>query len=419
LPNVKIGIVAIGSRGDVQPFVALGGGLRRAGHHVRILTHDLYETMTAPLGLELVALSGDIQAMVAAAPKKSDSSLWRNFRENRRNSRAVASVWMSECLKAARGMDGLIVTGSSFFLGAPVAERLGLPVVQAYAQPITPTRAFPSPFFTSARARQPGLVNLALHHMLRQLAWHSFRPAINQARRQVAGVPPWPLRGPWREMSKQRAPVLYAYSQHVVPNPADWPLEHEAGGYWFLESPHSWQPPAELEQFLATSPPPVCIGFSSTPDTGQLTDIVIGAVQQTSDRALLVAGWGGLQRRSLPDNVMAIDEAPFDWLLPKVSVLVHAGGAGTASLALRSGVPSVVVPFMSDQMFWGVQLARLGVAAPPIPHQNLTEMNLASAITRAKTDSRMAQRAAQFAAALRGEDGIGWAVRRIEALWQA
>jgi UDP:flavonoid glycosyltransferase YjiC (YdhE family) len=416
---MRIAIIAIGSRGDVQPFVALGGGLQRAGHAVRVLTHDLYAAMTAPLGLELRPLGGDIRAMVATAPQEGDSLLRRNpvaiYRENRRNARAMAALWMRECLEACRDVDAIIATGASFFLGVPVAERLGLPFVQAYTQPSTPTRAFPCPFLLRWRWRPPGLMNLLLHHTLRQLSWHSFRTAVNTARREVLGLPAWPFWGPWADLQQQRAPVLYAYSASVVPRPDDWPAEHHVVGYWFLDRPPTWQPPPALEAFLAAGPPPVCIGFGSTipPDQHRMTELVVAALHKAGRRAVLVAGWGGLQRQRLPDSILSIDDAPFDWLLPRMAAIVHHGGGGTVSAGLRAGIPAVIVPFLSDQRFWALRLCQLGVAPPPIPYRELTAGRLAAAIERVTGDAEMARRAVALAAAISAEDGIGQAVSRI------
>jgi len=157
-------------------------------------THDLYAAMTASLGLELRPLGGDIRAMAATAPQDGDSLLRRNpvaiYRENRRNAQAMPALWMRECLEACRDVDAIIATGASFFLGVPVAERLGLPFAQAYTQPSTPTRAFPCTFLLRWRWRASGLTNLLLHHTLRQLSWHSFRTAVNAAPREVLGLRP-------------------------------------------------------------------------------------------------------------------------------------------------------------------------------------------------------------------------------------
>lgn len=417
---MRIAVIAIGSRGDVQPFVALGGGLRRAGHVVRLLTHDLYADLAAPLGLELRPLSGDIRAMVSTAPQEAQSLLRRNplasYRENRRNARAMAALWMRECFDACRDADAIVATGASFYLGVPVAERLGVPVVQAYTQPSTPTRAFPNPFLMPGGWHAPRISNLLMHHTLRQLAWQSFRSPVNAARRTVLGLPPWPFRGPWADLRRRHAPVLYAYSAHVLPRPEDWPPEHEVMGYWFLDRPAAWQPPLALQEFLAAGPPPVCIGFGSTtpPDRRRMTEMINGALQQTGHRAVLVAGWGGLEQTRLADRILSIEEAPFDWLLPRMAAMVHHGGGGTASIALRCGIRSVVVPFLSDQHFWGHILSQLGVATSPIPYRELTADRLAAAIERVVGDVEMAQRAASVAKAIAAEGGIGRAVSRIE-----
>jgi UDP:flavonoid glycosyltransferase YjiC (YdhE family) len=418
----RIAIVAIGTRGDVQPFLALGDGLRRAGHSVCLITHDLYAEPAAALDLALAPLSGDIRAMVADATAGVASRLRRNpvakYLHNRRNSRAMAALWIGECLEACRDAEAIIATGAGFFIGAPVAERLGLPLIQAYTQPVTPTRAFPSPFLGQNSWRAPGIVNLLRHHVLRQLSWQSLRPAINAARRDRLGLPGWPLRGPWARLERRGAPVLYGYSPQVLPRPDDWPAQHKLAGYWFLDRAQTWQPPPALEEFLAARPGVIHVGFGSVilPDRRRMCEMIVAALRRTGRRAVLVAGWSGFEPADLPDNILAIDEVPYAWLLPRIAATIHHGGGGTASAGLRAGVPSITIPFLSDQHFWGTRLHELGVAAPPIPYRRLTVGRLAEAIEHVTGNDTMARKAADLAAAIRAEDGVSHAVAQIGQL---
>jgi sterol 3beta-glucosyltransferase len=420
---MKIVITAIGSRGDVQPFVALGGGLRRAGHDVRILTHEIYGDLAASLGLDLLPLSGDIRGIIASAPKESDPLLRRGpiamYRENQRNARAMAASWMREVLEGCRTADAVIVTGNSFFLGVPVAERLRLPYVQAYTSPAAPTRAFPPPFLVRRRWPRAGIGNLARHLALRQMAWQSFRSAVNAARREVLGLPAWPMRGPWKDLERNRAWVLYAYSTLVVPRPDDWGPHHEIVGYWFLDRSREWRPPAALEEFIAAGPPPIFIGFgNSVPPHRGRTDLIIAALQQAGRRAVLASTREPLGRDRLPDTIfpLADADAPLDWLLPQMAAIMHHGGAGTAAAGLRAGIPAVTMPFLSDQHFWALRLSELGVAALPLRYRELTPGGLAAAVERVVNDATMLRRAVALGAAIRAEDGIGRAVARIEIL---
>jgi UDP:flavonoid glycosyltransferase YjiC (YdhE family) len=146
----------------------------------------------------------------------------------------------------------------------------------------------------------------------------------------------------------------------------------------------------------------------------QLAGIVLDALAQSGQRGILLTGWGGLRTERVPDNVFVLDAAPHSWLFPRMAAVVHHGGAGTTAEGLRAGVPSVIVPFILDQPFWGARIQALGLGPDPIPRKKLTADRLADAIRVAVTDSNMKQRANAYGAAIRAEDGCGNAIKRIK-----
>jgi UDP:flavonoid glycosyltransferase YjiC (YdhE family) len=148
----------------------------------------------------------------------------------------------------------------------------------------------------------------------------------------------------------------------------------------------------------------------------ETADLILRAVARTGQRAIILAGWGGLAATDAPDSVFMLDGAPFSWLFPRVAAVVHHGGAGTTAAGLRAGVPSVVIPFFGDQPYWGQRVADLGVGPAPIPRQKLTAERLAQAITAAVGDPAMQQRAAELGARIRAEDGIARAVAVVQQL---
>ena len=125
----------------------------------------------------------------------------------------------------------------------------------------------------------------------------------------------------------------------------------------------------------------------------QLATIIMEALAKSGQRGLLLTGWGGLRTELVPDNVFVVDSAPHSWLFPRMAAVVHHGGAGTTAEGLRAGVPSVIVPFVLDQPFWGARVKALGLGPDPIPQKHLTADRLANAIRIAVTDSGMKQRA--------------------------
>jgi UDP:flavonoid glycosyltransferase YjiC (YdhE family) len=187
-------------------------------------------------------------------------------------------------------------------------------------------------------------------------------------------------------------------------------------GYWLLRE-EAWQPSPHLTAFLESGSPPVFVGFGSMPmrDPKTTTTTILEALRQSGQRAILSSGWAGLGESDLPDHVMQIGYAPYSWLFSRMAAIVHHGGSGTTGLALRAGVPSIVMPFGADQPYWGRRVFDLGVGPEPVPFKKLTAERLADVIRKAVTDEAMRQHAAELGAALRSEDGLGDAVRAITA----
>ena len=203
-------------------------------------------------------------------------------------------------------------------------------------------------------------------------------------------------------------PILYGFSPSVIPAPSDWNDQTHITGFWFVDEADDWQPPAALLDFLQAGPAPIYIGFGSMSSRApeQTADLVIQALALTNQRAILLSGWGGLQKVNIPDSIFMIDAIPHSWLFPRVSAVIHHGGASTTAAGLNAGVPSVIIPFFGDQPFWGQRIADLGVGPKPIPRKKLTADRLANAIREVVTNEDMRQRAAKLGKQIQAENGI-------------
>ncbi len=419
---MRIAIIAMGTRGDVQPYGALGRGLRNAGHAVRLLTHENFAAFVQGAGLEFYPMRGDVQA-VADSPEmralleKGDFLAISRF--TAQAARSAALVWAEDGLAACTGMDLLIAGMGGLFTALALAEKLRIPLLQAYVVPFSPTDAFAGVLAPAGMPALGGVANRLSHHLMRQLMWQGFRSADAAARRQVLNLPAPSFWGPYSSASLQGQPVLYGFSPLVIPKPADWPASLHVTGFWFVDSGESWTPPASLTDFLDAGPPPVSIGFGSMTSRNpqETAAIVLQALAESDQRAVLLSGWGGLHLDGIdPQRVYVADAIPHDWLFPHMAAVVHHGGAGTTAAGLAAGVPSVVVPFFGDQPFWGRRVAELGVGTEPIARKKLTAGGLAAALRQATTDLALRQRAAALGAAIRREDGIGRAVAVIDSL---
>ncbi|MEZ4672371.1 MAG: glycosyltransferase [Anaerolineae bacterium] len=411
-----ISIVASGSRGDVQPYVALGKGLKQAGYNVRILTSEDFDSLVTSAGLEFRSTGSSIEEMLQTPE-------WRNTTESG-NFLAILSRMTGEMKRRAHelalniqtlyeGTD-LILTGMAGMGGAfSIAEKLNIPVIQAYVFPFTPTRSLPSPVVPNLSLG--GTLNRISFHITRQMLWQSVRIADSSTRREL-GMPAASFWGPFRTLKQKQSPVLYGFSQYVLPRPEDWDEHQTVTGYWFLDAADDWQPPSDLVEFLAAGKPPVYIGFGSMSNRSpeETTDIILKSLQRSGQRGVLASGWGGLSKSDLPETVYMIKAAPHSWLFPRMAAVVHHGGAGTTAAGLCSGVPSIVVPFFGDQPFWGQRVNKLGVGPAPIPRRKLTVDRLTQAITQSLSDSAMQRRAAELGAKIRDEDGIAQAVALVQ-----
>jgi UDP:flavonoid glycosyltransferase YjiC (YdhE family) len=203
----------------------------------------------------------------------------------------------------------------------------------------------------------------------------------------------------------------------VVPRPVDWNENVHITGYWFPEN-RQWQPPDDLTSFINTGSPPVFIGFGSMPikDLARTLEIILEALKQTGQRAVLHTGWGGLGNQSLPDSVLRIEYASYDWLFPQMSMVIHHGGSGTTAFGLRSGIPSCAVPFVFDQFYWGERIAQLGVGPDPVPYNKLTVARLREAIQVGVSNPQIKQNAIELGQKIQRENGIGSALSIIEKI---
>ena len=422
---MRITITTGGSRGDVQPYVALGLGLKDAGHEVLLVAPAAFEDLVLGRGLGFRPIALDPLESVRRQLEDRSANLLRFARRSRDIFRQYIEGDLRACLEACRGAEA-VVYSSVGFLGHRIAQELGLPKVGAvYGPLLSPTRYFPSSWapvlseelvlcrkdYRSLESPRR-LYNRLSYVFSQQALWQSMRGPVNGALRAEPGLSPYPFQGPFGELRRSREPILHGWSRHVLSHPPEWGDHLQVTGYWFLDRPRGWQPPAGLEDFLDSGPAPVSAGFGSMSggDPEELTEMVLGALKSAGQRGVLLTGWGGVSNADLPDEVFKIEETPHDWLFPRVAAAVHHGGAGTTAASLRAGVPTVVVPFFADQSFWGARVAGLGVGPSPVPRRKLSAALLAGAIRRAVFDAGMRKRARLLGEKIRAEDGVGRAV---------
>lgn len=415
IQNQSITILAVGSRGDVQPFCALAVGLQQAGHRVRVATHCNFEELVSKQGLEFATLAGDVQEILnSERGHKLIAGEETTLISNEVFEKQLADAW-----QACQGTNVIILTPWAPW-GYNIAENLAVPCFMASHIPVTPTRAFPFLKFAQV-SRNPlaGIFNYASYFQEEFFYWERKREKINQFRKEILGLAPLPFGGiVFRRKHPPNLsplPVLYGISPLVIPKPIDWPEWVKITGYWFLKQATHYRPPKELLHFINDGPPPVCLGFGSmtTRNPQLFTELIIEALASSQQRGILLSGWAGLGNVNMPENVFVIDSVPHDWLFPQMATVVHHGGSGTTAAGLRAGIPSVILPFHGDQPAWGQRLADLGVSPPPIPYKHLSAQALTEAIRVAVNDRTMRMRAQALGEGIRREDGVAVAVEAI------
>ena len=400
-------ILALGSRGDVQPYATLGHGLKSAGHQVRFITFESFASLIAANKLDFHPIQGNAQALVVSGGANM-LGLVRSFG-------SLAEGYAYDLSAPYLGETDLIINQlPAGLFGFDLAEKYGLPMAMAAVIPLTRTKMFPLMGFP--KLGLPGY-NKATYYLGEQLAWQMFRKVINRWRKQALNLPPIPTIGYFGQLGTSQIPIINGFSQHVVQRPVDWNENIHITGYW-LSKDKNWQPPADLSAFISSGSPPVFIGFGSMPikDPRQTTKIILEALTQSEQRGILHMGWGGLGNLSLPDNVFKIDYAPYDWLFPQMAMVIHHGGSGTTAFGLHSGVPSCVVSFVFDQHYWGKRIYELGVGPEPIRYKDLTVARLRDAIRIGIGNSQIKQKATRLGKKIREENGIENALNIVEKL---
>lgn len=413
---MKITIYAVGTRGDVQPLLGLANGLREAGHHLTFVAGSNFADQVTTHGMRFAA-SIDIQALM----QSPEGIAWveepnplRQLGHMRRLLDLHADEMIDTVIAPAQDAD-LLLGG---FVAEPFAmslgERFGKPVITAALQPYRPTRSAAASLIPLIPGVD-GPFNRWLG-LLGQVQLWRVAASTTRLLRGRLNLPPQSRR---EAIARQNAtPAAFGFSPSVIPQPRDWPAHIQVTGYWFLDEDPGWQPPPTLESFLAAGPAPVYVGFGSMTgsDPAETFEIVHRALRAAGQRGVISTGWSGADADAASaDDVFVLEGAPHRWLFPRMAAVVHHGGAGTTAAGLRAGKPTMIIPHLGDQPYWGRRVRELGVGAKPVTRHTLTEASLARGIRQITSDTAMQARAAALGERIRGEDGIGAAVRFINA----
>ncbi|KAF8748480.1 Glycosyltransferase family 1 protein [Rhizoctonia solani] len=365
-PPMNVNIMIVGSRGDVQPYLALGQRLQKYGTPV---------------------LKGDIgkkQVMVA--------EIWKMLE------RCCLSCYEVDEGSPNEGgfVADAIISNPPTFAHIHCAEALGIPLLLSFTMPWCATAAFPHPLVNvkQSGSHEPNAVNYYSYTLVDMLTWQGLGHAINKFRTKKLGLPYLSTASAVTMIQRSAIPWTYCISPALIPKPQDWLTHIDVVGFYFLDLANNYVPPTDLFDFLASGEPPIYVGlvghfrFGSIVlnDPQEMTRAILAGISQAGVRAIVSPGWGGLDEtmvKAAGPHVFALGNAPHDWLFQHVSAVCHHGGAGTTAIGLKCGKPTIIVPFFGDQPWWAAQLAQQGAGPEPLDSRNLTSEGFAAAIRAA------------------------------------
>jgi sterol 3beta-glucosyltransferase len=418
---MKIAITTVGTRGDLQPYIALGLGLKEAGYDVLLVSAKNEEDFVKSYGLNFFAMSVDIQKIMEGDEvqqmAKGDNPI-KFILSHLKGSKKLKQLMIEtqgEIWNACYDADAIIFH-PGMPLGFFMARELGKKSIIASPFPIVSTNEYPSILFYDG-IRLGKLYNLFTHFVLQKLFWALSKSAIKEFWKITVKTPMDFSTSPISRQIKSGMPVINGYSELLFHKPSDWKKNIHVTGNWMIAKEPAWTVPNTLVDFINNGQPPIYIGFGSMKDIAafrQTFILITAALKITNQRAVIALGWNELPAdEDVPENIFLTDSVPHSWLFPQMAAVAHHGGAGTTAAGLTAGKPTIIIPSNADQPAWGKRVFELGVGSKPIPKNKLTGEKLAAAIDYSLRPDVVAE-AAALGEKLRKENGVENAVEIIK-----
>lgn len=418
---MKIAITTVGTRGDLQPYIALGLGFKNAGHEVLLVSSKNEEAFVKNYGLDFFSLNVDIQKLMDGDEVQEMSKgnnpikfILSHLKASKKL-KALMIATQAEIWTACQSAD-VIIYHPGMPLGFFIAQEKKKISVLANPFPVIATKEYPAIlFYTSPRFGET--FNQITHKIFEKLFWSLSKSAVVDFWRNSVKTKMNFTVSPIRQQIESGMPILNGYSNLFFNQSADWPKNIHTTGNWFIDKEPNFIPPKELTTFIENGEKPIYIGFGSMKDLSSFNmtlNILKEALNATQQRAVVGLGWSKLSyNEDIPDNIILVESIPHTWLFPKMKMVVHHGGAGTTATGLRAGKPTIIIPHNADQPAWGQRVYELGLGSKPIKKTKLTADKLASAILYA-LKPEIISNAEIFGQKLRKENGVESAVSVID-----
>jgi rhamnosyltransferase subunit B len=411
----RILLTTLGSLGDLHPYIALGLGLRERGHEIVFVTIKDYQAAIEAVGFEFQPLGEDFMnvgdpEMVAMMMDRNKGTervfkdyLMVNLRDN-----------YHHLLAAAKGVD-FMVAHEVVFAAPLVAEMLKLDWATGILAPGSFFSAYdpfvlpPYPFI--ARLRWLGPKVNRLIRDLSKIVTRNWGAPVRQLRQELGLAP---IEGNPIINAKYSSELVLALFSSVVGAPQpDWPPHTVQTGFPVYDGGSERSLSDELERFLAAGEPPIVftLGSAAVFDPGRFFQVSIEAAIRLNRRAVLPIG-SNPPPENLPPEIIAIDYAPYSQIFPRAAAIVHQGGIGTTAQGLRSGRPTLIMPYSHDQPDNAARAERLGVSRT-ISRENYTVNRAVKELSALLTDPSYATRAKEIGRLVSAEDGVSLACETI------
>lgn len=408
-------LIAIGSAGDVHPFVGLGKKLTSRGHHVALATNGYFRELVSKAGLEFIELPGPLMSEVL-----EDPNLWHplwGFETVARKGILPLIRPVYDLVRERHQRHGSIVVAASLALGARVAQdRWKIPTATLHLQPVAfrSTRESPKlPGLMLGPSVPPFFKRLQYALADRLMVDRLLAPPVNALRKELG-------------LSRTRGIVAdYWHSPDLTlgmfpdwfsaPQP-DWPRQATLTGFPLYDEADVSPPGADLVEFLARNDKPIAFTPGSANVHGrEFFQAAIEACALLGRSCLLLTRFPEQVPRNLPEHARHVDFAPFSWLLPRVAALVHHGGIGSMSQAMAAGIPQLIMPMSHDQPDNAARVRRLGVG-DFLSRRAFRAPQVAEFLKKLLESPQVRTSVQEVARRFQGVDGLGVASLAIEKL---
>lgn len=405
---MKIAILTLGTRGDVQPYAVLGQALKQRGHKVTVSTAKNFEQLVKSYDIEFVPVEADFQEVLNSDEGKkmmkgNPFAIKRNL-----NSWIYPLITNSLVEFYTLAKDSDIILYHVKTLADCFADQFPEKMIRASVLPIVePTKEFAN----------PALSGLPIPKFLNRLTYTFSNLSI-----KLLSKPIGQFREKFNLPKKYNVPSvknIYGISPSFLNVPHDFPSQSKFSGFWFGTS--NTELTEDLTAFLYAGEPPLLLTFGSMPFKSKfdLQTAILKLTEKFDIRIIVVKGWGLDQTERLENNpkIKVIGAAPYEKLFPLTKAIIHHGGIGTTAECLRAGKPFMVCPILyplGDQKFWGQHAYNKGIAIKPIPFCKMTEKIFLESIGELLTNNKIYDNARQMQKLINNENGLGTTIDEIE-----